>query len=175
MRHIYVNRAVYILATLLVVATAAFAYLRSEGFVLAVFLPETRIADADPADGVIDDEWDWRSLGETIFVGQCRSCHAALGHLGEVVAAEGGRDYLIEFMLYGFDGEAEIDGQMIDFYHDPFDDYSNEAIAAVSNHMLVSWGNADVLPETFEFYVPDEIEAFRDRDLSPEDMPERRP
>jgi hypothetical protein len=93
-------------------------------------------------------------VGASLYVGECRSCHLRLTHVPGLVAADGGRAYLVDFLLFGFDGEAEIDGSLERFDHPPFAELSDEEVAAVLNHLLVSWGNEDDLPDDVEPYRP---------------------
>ena len=171
MRHVYVNRAAYVLAALLIVATAAFAWMRSHDLSFVGFIDADRLAEAEPRD----DDWDWRRLGERVYADSCAACHRTLPHVPELAAREGGRAFLIDFMLFGFDGEAEIDGATISFDHDPYDDLSDEQTAAVLNHMLVAWIDRDLPPEDVGLYLPEEIDAAREHDLAPQEVAERRP
>jgi mono/diheme cytochrome c family protein len=179
MRHVYANRAAYLLAALLVVATALFAWLRSEGGTLVAV---DRAANDDAVTGasaetVYDevDGWAWRELGEQVFVADCQACHARLTHPPELFAAEGGRAYLIDLVLYGFEGEMVIDDSARSVEHPAFAGHDDQALAAVLNHVLVSWDNVEDLPDEPQLYRPDDVDDARDRDLSPEEVAERRP
>ena len=172
MRHVYVNRAAYVLAALLIVASAAFAWMRSHDLSFVGFIDADRLVEAEPRD---DDTWDWRRLGERVYADSCAACHRTLPHVPELAAREGGRSFLIDFMLFGFDGEAEIEGASVSFYHDPYDDLSDEQTAAVLNHMLVSWVDRDAPPDDVALFDPEEIDAARAQDLEPPEVAERRP
>jgi mono/diheme cytochrome c family protein len=185
MRHVYVNRAAIVLAVLLVVSTALFAWWRSQDLALVVLIDAGRLeatddaaaadaAAADDADAPTDAR-DAEVVGASLYVGECRSCHLRLTHVPGLVAADGGRAYLVDFLLFGFDGEAEIDGSLERFDHPPFAELSDEEVAAVLNHLLVSWGNEDELPDDVEPYRPGEVGEARDRDLTPAEVAERRP
>jgi hypothetical protein len=210
MRHVYVNRAAIVLAVLLVVSTALFAWWRSQDLALVVFVDADLLAVADDADAAAETEaeaeteveteaeaetagagapadaerdetaedpeaWAWQVPGGSLYVGACRGCHVRLTHVPELFAADGGRPYLIDLLLFGFEGEAEIDGNLERFEHPPFSDRSDEEIAAVLNHLLVSWGNEDDLPDDAAYYRPGEVEEARDRELTPAEVAERRP
>lgn len=161
MRHIYVNRFTYLLGTGLVLAVLLFAWLRSG-----------TVADGGPRPGI---QWDWQLLGQTVYDAECSSCHAQLTHIPELFSRGAGRTYLVDFMLFGFDGEAMIAGRTRRLRHPPFDDLSDEELAAVLNHMLVSWGNRESLYEDAEFYEPREIELARVPELSREEVVRSRP
>jgi hypothetical protein len=196
MRHVYVNRAAIVLAVLLVVSTALFAWWRSQDLALVVLVDASRLeaadgdaeaddeaeaeaeaeADADTAaDGADDDAWEWEVLGGALYAGSCRGCHLRLTHVPALVAADGGRAYLIDLLLFGFAGEAEIDGSLERFDHPPFAELSDEDVAGVLNHLLVSWGNEEDLPDDVALYRPAEVAGARDRDLTPAEVAERRP
>ncbi len=172
MRHVYVNRTAYVLAALLIVSTAAFAWMRSHDLSFVMVIGADRLAEAEPRDG---DAWDWRGLGERVYADACAACHSTLPHVPELAAREGGRSFLIDFMLFGFDGEAEIDGASVSFFHDPYDDLSDEQTAAVLNHMLVAWIDRDAPPDDVARFDPEEIDAARAQDLDPQEVAERRP
>jgi hypothetical protein len=208
MRHVYVNRAAIVLAVLLVVSTALFAWWRSQDLALVMFVDAGLLAAADDADAEAQDDaddadedaeeeadeaadedadaerdedtddadgWAWQVPGGTLYAGACRGCHVRLTHVPELFAADGGRPYLIDLLLFGFEGEAEIDGSLERFDHPPFEERSDEEIAAVLNHLLVSWGNDDDLPDDVAYYRPEEVEEARDRELTPVEVAERRP
>jgi hypothetical protein len=187
MRHVYVNRAAIVLAVLLLASTALFAWWRSQDLALVVLVDAGRFeaaaddgdaeasADAEePADDGAD-AWDWQVRGGSLYVGECRSCHAQVTHVPDLMAAEGGRAYLIDLLLFGFEGEAAIGGRAVRFAHPPFAGLADVEGAAILNHLLTSWGNADDLPDDAELYRPAEVAAARDRDLTPAEVAERRP
>jgi hypothetical protein len=193
MRHVYVNRAAIVLAVLLVASTALFAWWRSQDLALVLFVEAGLLAADDDADAqaaeeaeaeapaerdeeAVDPEaWAWQVPGGTLYAGACRGCHVRLTHVPELFAADGGRPYLIELLLFGFEGEAPIDGSLERFDHPAFAERSDEEIAAVLNHLLVSWGNEDDLPDDVAYYRPEEVEEARERELTPAEVAERRP
>jgi mono/diheme cytochrome c family protein len=190
MRHVYVHRAAIVLAVLLVVAAALFAWWRSQDLALVVFVDAGLLAAADEEaeaerdedaeadrgeDAADPDAWAWQVPGSALYAGACRGCHVRLTHVPELFAADGGRTYLIDLLLFGFEGEAEIEGRRERFDHPPFAERSDEEIAAVLNHLLVSWGNEDDLPDDVADYRPEEVAEARDRELTPAEVAERRP
>ena len=139
--------------------------------------PEEPEPEPEPEEVPVREtvDWDWEDTGESTWAGQCRTCHSTLEHIPDLVAREDGRDYLIDFLLYGYEGEIEIEGDVDAISHVSFASLSNEEIAAVLNHMLVSWDNEEDLPDDTMLYEPDDIEERRDQGLEPADVPERRP
>ena len=91
-----------------------------------------------------------------------------------LVAAEGGRAYLVNALLYGLQGQIEIDGQSYNGVMPPWAQLSDEQIAAVLNHTLTEWGNVDLLPEGYAPIGADEIAAQRGAGLAGNDVYELR-
>lgn len=126
-------------------------------------------------------DFDWAELGEATYA-NCVGCHQAngegivgafpslAGHLPNVVAKEGGREYIINVLVYGLQGELTVLGDTINSVMPAWGTLSDEQIAAVLNHELHSWGNADSLAEDFVIITPEEVAAQRDQGLSPEDV-----
>lgn len=114
----------------------------------------------------------WQELGETTF-NNCSGCHQATGegipatfpplktHLPNLEALEGGREYIINVLLYGLQGEIEVLGQSYDSVMPAWNHLSDEKIAAVINHELHSWGNDALLREDFSPILPTEVAALR--------------
>ena len=125
--------------------------------------------------------FDWQELGTTIYTGNCSSCHQPdgagtvgtfpplAGHMPELYNAEGGRDYLIHVLLYGLQGEINVNGQSYNGVMTAWASLGNEQIAAVLNHELTTWGNADAVAN-FEPFTPEDIEAQRNEGLSSTDV-----
>ena len=116
---------------------------------------------------------EWQELGETTF-GVCSSCHQAdgmglpafypalAGHIPNVEAKEGGRAYIINVVLFGLSGQIETLGETYNGMMSPWNAmFSDEEIAAVLNHELHSWGNADMLRADFTPITADEVAAER--------------
>lgn len=168
MRTWFVWRPAYRMGLALLLTVTAFAALRSQGVSLAL----GREAPPSPAE----EEPAWRDAGETLWQESCAGCHAELAHVPDVFAAEGGRGYLLDLMLYGANGPIEVDGDTRTLRHRPYGDAFDDAEhAALLNTMLVSWGNAERLPEDVALYDADDVAAARGRDLAPEAVVEARP
>ena len=121
------------------------------------------------------------ALGEQGYA-NCVGCHQAqgqglpgvfpplAGNMPVLVAAEGGRAYLISTLLYGLQGQIEVDGRTYNGVMPPWAQLPNEQIAAVLNHELVAWGNVDLLPDDYTPITADEVAAARGQGLSPADV-----
>ncbi len=110
----------------------------------------------------------------------CSACHQAsgqgiaaafpplAGHLPDVASAD--RTFPIDVVLYGLAGAITVKGQPYNGAMPAWPQLSDEEIAAVLNHELGSWGNADLLPADWSAYTADEVRAQRDRGLTPDDV-----
>lgn len=119
-------------------------------------------------------------LGATTY-NNCAGCHQAngqgipgafpplAGHLPDLYQAQGGRDYLIHVLLYGLQGPITVAGKSYNGSMPAWAQLSDEQIAAVLDHELQSWGNADTL-KNFKPITPDEVKARRGDKLSPQDV-----
>lgn len=97
--------------------------------------------------------------GATVFQ-QCQGCHQPngagipgvfpplAGHIPEVLAAKGGREYLVNVLLYGLTGEISVKGQKYNGAMPAFGaQLKDDQIAAVLNYVSTSWGNKN--PQAF--------------------------
>ena len=135
--------------------------------------------DVDPREQMLAD-------GERVYQRNCQACHGRdgsgtpgtfpplAGHAPDLLAAEGGRDYLVDVTLYGLGGEIEVKGRTYRGVMPGFDRLDDEQIAAMLNYTATAWGNEDALPEDFTLYEPEEVRARRDQGLSANDMNDRR-
>ena len=108
---------------------------------------------------------------------QCQACHGQqgqgvpgafpplAGHAPVLYNADGGREYLVNVLLYGLQGQIEVDGQTYNGVMPAWQQLTDPQIAAVLNHILTEWGNEAEL-EGFEPYAPQEIADQRGQGLS---------
>jgi mono/diheme cytochrome c family protein len=126
--------------------------------------------------------------GAAVFAANCAACHQATGqgipgafpplasgHAAELASAEGGRDYLAQVLLYGLQGAIEVTGMTYDGLMPAWLQLSDAEIAAVLNHVVTAWDNADALSAEFEPFAAEEIAAARGAGLAPAAMLELRP
>jgi mono/diheme cytochrome c family protein len=112
------------------------------------------------------------ALGEKTFSTYCAGCHQPSSfpphadHLPNVLAKEGGRQYLIKVLLNGLQGEIMVKGKAFNGIMPSWNSLKDEEIAAVLNHELTSWGNDELLPEDFVAFSSEEVAAERAKDLS---------
>lgn len=149
----------------------------------AVEAPDAELTP-EPIAAVEAEEFDWQSLGEATFA-NCSSCHGVngqgipgafpplVGHTAELYTAEGGREYLINVLLYGLQGEITVDGVAYNGIMPAWVHLSNEQVAAVINHIVAGWEGQDDVAD-FEAIQPSEVEAERNQNLSPADVHDMR-
>lgn len=133
--------------------------------------PEPATDDGPSAQAALPD-------GEAVYA-NCSGCHQATGagipgafppvaeHAANLYNAVGdvsGRDYLVQVILNGLQGEIEVDGATYNGVMPPWPQLSDGEVAAVLNYILGSWEN-DAIVEAFEPYTAEEVEAQRSLDL----------
>ncbi len=133
-----------------------------------------------------DTQTSWMERGQQVYDQNCAACHQGSGegipgafpplrrHLPALAGAEGGRDYLVDMVLYGISGPIEVEGQAYNGAMPGSAQLSDEDLAALLNYTLHAWENEEQLPEGFESYSADEIDSRRGQQLSPADVFERR-
>lgn len=171
MRRIYTNEVVLLIAGLLLAAALAFAWGRSRPERAG---PASAPPMAGAGVGASEPGFDWRTLGLQTYEARCASCHAEgqgsrrvpplRGHAVDIFQAEGGRAYLVDFLLYGLERHPAYADRL-----------SDEEAAAVLNHMLTAWGNAELLATDRRLYGPPEVAEHRQRTLTPAQVQTHRP
>lgn len=146
---------------------------------------ETGGTETESTEAAAPIEYD-EELGESTYSANCVSCHQPngqgvagafpplAGHIPALHDAEGGREYIINTVLYGLQGELQVQGETYNGVMNAWSQLSNEEIAATLNHELTSWGNADALND-FSPIQPDEVEGLRGQDLTGAQVMELRP
>lgn len=139
---------------------------------IIVVSPEEFAALAAPAAEV-----EWREAGPALY-GNCVACHQPngqgiagafpplAGHAPELLAVDGGREYLIKTLLYGLQGPITVSGQAYNGVMPGFAYLSDEELAALGNYVLHEWDNAASLPPDFVPIAPDEVAALRELGLT---------
>jgi cytochrome c oxidase subunit II len=129
-----------------------------------------RGAAAEPTTG----ETTTANIGEQVFNTNCAACHQAsgegiagafppvAGHSAAIYAAEGGREYLINLLLNGLQGEIIIDGNTYNGIMPAWRQLSDEQLAEVLNYTLTTWDT----PSDFQPYEAAEIAEARNQTLT---------
>ena len=113
--------------------------------------------------------------GATVFQ-QCQGCHQATGvgipgvfpplagHIPEILAAKGGRVWLIHNMLYGQAGAITVKGQTYNGAMPAYAQLSDQQLADLLNHIATQWGNK--FPAGQNPFTPAEIKAERAKTMT---------
>jgi mono/diheme cytochrome c family protein len=127
-----------------------------------------------------------QSDGAAVYATYCSSCHQAdgaglpgvfpplAGHVGDLFAAEEGPRHLANVLLFGMQGAISVDGTDYAGVMPGWFQLSDADIAAVLDHVMTAWGDADAL----DAYVPISVEDLaqaRRGGLSPQGVYDRRP
>ncbi len=162
------RRTILLLGLLLALAATGFAWLRSEGLSLALA--------AEPGVAVAEAEaYPWWEGAQVSWEARCAGCHLTLDYVPQLFAADGGREYLIDLMLFGARGEAYYYGEWQSLRHRPYGEFDDEQIAALLNLMLLAWGNDEALPEGAQLYEAQEVAAARPREVPQDEVLSGRP
>ena len=177
MRHILANVFTYVLVIALVLGSVLFAWARSEQLVVA------HAADVEPAvlvaEGAPPTAADWFAFGRHTYRVNCQNCHTVDGsgrgmyppvqRMTAHLDAAGGRDYLINLVLYGL-YTGTYGAPM-----PPMPELSDAEIAAVTNYMLVQFAAEGQAPDTAQLYLAREVAALRGQSFNEWQLAERRP
>jgi len=120
-------------------------------------------------------DWD-RTLGSQTYSSTCSGCHQAngqglpgvfpplAGHAAEVYAA-GGRDYLVQVVLFGLMGQIQVQGATYNGAMPGWSSLNDEQVAAVLNHVVAGFGEE---PAGFVPYTAADVAGHRGDGLSPD-------
>jgi mono/diheme cytochrome c family protein len=113
--------------------------------------------------------------GATVYQ-QCQGCHQATGvgipgvfpplagHIPEILAAKGGRVWLIHNMLHGQTGAITVKGQTYNGAMPAYAQLSDQQLADLLNHIATQWGNK--FPAGQNPFTPAEIKAERAKTMT---------
>ncbi|WP_117237428.1 c-type cytochrome [Thermus sediminis] len=116
---------------------------------------------------------------------QCAGCHQAngqgipgafpplAGHMAEILAKQGGREYLIRTLLWGLQGPIEVRGVRYNGVMPAYNQWRDEEIAAVLNHIATAWGD-DKKVQGFRPFTAEEVRRLRGQRLTPQQVLEER-
>ena len=134
---------------------------------LAAALP----AEAQTAAGGMD-------AGSRVYATNCVVCHQAdgtgmagafpplAGHVPELLKRTDGRTYLGKVLLFGLEGEINVNGNAFAGQMPPWNALSDDEIAAAINYVSNAWNNGKSLPSDFKPFTSDEIKALRAPELT---------
>ncbi|GAA5335581.1 MULTISPECIES: cytochrome C-552 [Thermus] len=116
---------------------------------------------------------------------QCAGCHQPNGQgipgafpplasqMAEILAKQGGREYLIKVLLWGLQGPIEVKGMKYSGAMPAFGGLKDEEIAALLNHIATAWGDDKKVPG-FKPFTAAEVKALRGKKLTPQQVLEER-
>jgi mono/diheme cytochrome c family protein len=123
----------------------------------------------------------WQQVGASTYASTCLACHQAngegvpdsfpplAGHTPELLAAPGGRDYLVRLALFGLQGTIMVNGRPFNGAMPAWGELLSDAqLAGALNFVLQSWGNDKALPPEFQPITPADIASARATKMSPE-------
>jgi mono/diheme cytochrome c family protein len=117
--------------------------------------------------------------GQAAYEANCASCHQVTGQgapgafpplTGHVPALyNADRSYLINLLLYGLQGEIQVQGQPYNGQMPAWQQLSDDDIAGILNYVSTAWGNEGALQD-FQPYQADEVASTRDAALSADEV-----
>lgn len=114
--------------------------------------------------------------GAAVYQSVCSACHQPTaagipgafpplaGHAAELYLAD--RTYPVLAVMYGVMGQIMVDGMAYNGLMPSHAHLSDDEIAAVLNHVMSSFGNAEIVGDAFEPYGTEEVAAERGRMLA---------
>jgi mono/diheme cytochrome c family protein len=164
MRYTRIGLASYAIASALVATVTVVAWARSQSMSEPQAGEHTRPA-APPVSEV-------QELDTAAYQAECAGCHgegeargrsipALRGLAVELFTSEGGRDYLIDFMLQG--RVRSVESGLVSYResHPSYARLPDASVAAILNYVLMSWGNDALLPSERRLYAAADVAARR--------------
>jgi mono/diheme cytochrome c family protein len=111
--------------------------------------------------------------GSRVYAANCVACHQAggtgmagafpplAGHVPDLLKRADGRTYVGKVLLFGLEGEINVNGNAFAGQMPPWNALSDDEIAAVLNYVSNAWDNGKSLPSGFKPFTSDEIKALR--------------
>jgi mono/diheme cytochrome c family protein len=116
--------------------------------------------------------------GSRVYTANCAACHQAggtgmtgafpplAGHVPDLLKRADGRTYVGKVLLFGLEGEINVNGNAFAGQMPPWNALSDDEIAAVINYVSHAWDNGKSLPSDFKPFTSDEIKALRAPELT---------
>jgi mono/diheme cytochrome c family protein len=111
--------------------------------------------------------------GSRVYAANCAACHQVGGtglagafpplarHVPDLLKQTDGRSYVGKVLLFGLEGEINVNGNTFAGQMPPWNTLSDDDIAAVLNYVSTAWDNGKSLPADFKPFTSDEIKALR--------------
>ena len=116
--------------------------------------------------------------GSRVYAANCVACHQAggtgvpaafpplAGHVPELLKRADGRSYVGKVLLFGLEGEINVNGNAFAGAMPAWSALSDSDIADVLNYVSNAWDNGKSLPSGFKPFTSDEIKALRAPELT---------
>jgi mono/diheme cytochrome c family protein len=116
--------------------------------------------------------------GSRVYAANCAACHQAggtgvpaafpplAGHVPELLKRADGRSYVGKVLLFGLEGEINVNGNAFVGAMPAWSALSDNDIADVLNYVSYAWDNGKSLPSGFRPFTSDEIKALRAPELT---------
>jgi mono/diheme cytochrome c family protein len=116
--------------------------------------------------------------GSRVYATNCVVCHQAAGtgmagafpplagHVPELLKRADGRSYVGKVLLFGLEGEINVNGNAFAGAMPAWSALSDNDIADVLNYVSHAWDNGKSLPSGFKPFTSDEIKALRAPELT---------
>ena len=116
--------------------------------------------------------------GSRVYATNCVVCHQAAGtgmagafpplagHVPELLKRADGRSYVGKVLLFGLEGEINVNGNAFTGAMPAWSALSDNDIADVLNYVSHAWDNGKSLPSGFKPFTSDEIKALRAPELT---------
>lgn len=126
-------------------------------------------------------------LGREVYLANCVACHQLsgagvrssvpplAGSVPELMAVDGGRQYLLNAVINGVSGELWVAGERFDGLMPSWRQLEDEQLAAVLNYIAYDWGNVAQLPQGAVAFTPFEVAAKRTKLILPREISRSRP
>ena len=125
--------------------------------------------------------------GARLYQQNCSTCHGLdgagsprvypplAGHVPSLLAAHGGREYLVRVPLSGLSGPIVIGSDRFDGIMAPFAFRTDAELAAILNYIATAWGNDRLLPPSHVAFTSTEVASGRAEARSGADVRGMRP
>src|SRR3984885_3932325 len=116
--------------------------------------------------------------GSRVYTANCAVCHQAGGtgmagafpplarHVPDLLKRADGRSYVGKVLLFGLEGEINVNGNAFAGAMPAWSALSDNDIADVLNYVSNAWDNGKSLPSDFKPFTSDEIKALRAPELT---------
>lgn len=137
----------------------------------------TEVAEEPAEVAAVDLTWD-AEAGASVYNSNCVACHQGSGqgipgafppladHVNHMYE-DGGREFLIDVVLYGMQGAIQVNGVSYNGLMQAWSHFSDADVANVLNYVVTAWNDE---PAGFVPYQPSDVASQRGQGLSATDV-----